>query len=125
MKRLLAIALIIIAAPASAGDTPIGALIDWKDAPAAELARNTHARCTAQRLDDWVRVHCHSDYPSYTHARQVTGATDYTVLRRVHDGIEVVFRVEPGVAKTFSIGFGTSVSARWLTGESAPTIVIN
>lgn len=113
MKRLLVLTALLLVDPVAAS------------APEpARLARNTTSHCSAVQIGDFYRVLCRRG-PTDSHARQVAGSTEGVTLRIVQDGAEATFPVRPGTFTVISMNFDTSISARWLVGESAPTVVID
>ena len=116
MQRLLVFAPMFLVTHAGASDP--------EPPRPARIARNNTSHCSAVEIGDTYRVLCRGG-PTESHARQVAGSPEGVILRITQDGSEATFPVRPGTHTIISMNFETSISARWLPGDSAPIVVID
>jgi hypothetical protein len=108
------------------GESAAEAPGDWKSALPAQLARNARADCQAQQLGGQLRITCSSRYDHLRgELRVLAGPTDDVGVVMASNWIRTTFPVRRGDRRVILIAAEIVVSAVWLDGEAAPTVVID
>jgi hypothetical protein len=98
---------------------------DWKKAPDANVARDVRDDCRAQALGEWLRVTC-SGRAGYISPSVIiaAGPSDDVITEFSENWLRVTFPVRSGDRRVLLASGRIEISALWLRGDAAPTIVL-